>query len=385
MDKLGGKKVLFVITKSNWGGAQAYVLMLTKEAEAAGAEVVVALGGTGEAGARAGALAEKLKAAGIRTVFLSAFARDISLFREVHAFTELLQVIRTEKPDVLHLNSSKAGGLGALAGRIAGVPRIIFTSHGWAHREPRSFIKRMAIWILSYLTAQLSHIVIVVSEKDYADGRAFASQKKLKLIRNGISPFALLEREDARAELIKKDVGLSMDATWVLAVSELHPNKGIDVAIHAIADMKRSGVEAELVVLGGGQEYENLTQLAVTLGVSERVHLLGFTENARTYLRAADIYILPSRKEGLPFALLEAGYAGLPAVASNTGGIPEIIEDGVTGILVPTENGAALSSAIKDLISNTALREKYALALNEKIASEFSETQMMEDTFTLYI
>ena len=115
------RKILFVITKSNWGGAQRYVYDLAAALPKGEFEVVVALGGTGEASAQTGLLAERLKEASVRTIFLSSFTRDIYFFGEFKAFFELLKVIREERPDTLHLNSSKAGGIGSVAGRIAGV------------------------------------------------------------------------------------------------------------------------------------------------------------------------------------------------------------------------------------------------------------------------
>ena len=139
------EKILLIITKSNWGGAQHYVHTIATNLKKEGRDVVVGLGGTGLPGAPAGQLESRLQAEGIRTIFLPSFARDVSLFREWHAVIALVDLIKKERPQVLHLNSSKAGGLGALAGRIAGVPHIVFTAHGWAHREPVSALKRLII------------------------------------------------------------------------------------------------------------------------------------------------------------------------------------------------------------------------------------------------
>src|SRR3989344_3452956 len=167
MTTIVGKKILFVITKSNWGGAQTYVFRLAKSMREAGADVAGGLGGTGLPGAEAGMLKKKLAAESIRTLFLKSFARDISILREFHAFGELMRTIQKERPDILHVNSSKAGGLGALAGRLVGVPRVVFTAHGFPHREPRPFFARVLIWILSWLTITFSHKVIAVSVSDW--------------------------------------------------------------------------------------------------------------------------------------------------------------------------------------------------------------------------
>lgn len=384
---LSGKKVLLVITKSNWGGAQAYTYAVAEAIRDAGGEVAVVLGGTGEAGAATGLLSEKLTASGIRTIFLDSFARDISLAREPRAFASLVRIMRAEKPDVVHLNSSKAGGLGALAARIAGVPRIVFTAHGWAHREPRSALARSLITLASWITVVLCHSVIVVSRLDYDDAPASFLRHKLRLIPNGMDPFPMLTREEARAALGER-AAADLKAPWIVAVSELHPNKGLDVLIRAFASIDParapSSEGARLLLLGEGQERARLTDLIQSSGLESRAHLLGFVANARQYLAAADIYALPSRKEGMPLAVLEAGLAQLPVVASRVGGVPEIIMSGVTGLLVPSDDASALASALETLLKDSALREKLAEHLHHRVLRDFSQEQMIEKTFAVY-
>src|SRR3989344_8053798 len=224
MTTIVGKKILFVITKSNWGGAQTYVFRLAKSMREAEADVAVALGGTGLPGAEAGMLEKKLGAESIRTIFLKSFARDISVLREFYAFGELMRAIQKERPHVLHVNSSKAAGLGALAGRLVGVPRIVFTAHGFPHREPRPLFVRILIWIFSWLTISLSHKVIAVSSSDWHHAPVFFSRKKIDLVRNGISSFELVDRERARVGLRGYAPDLPQEGVWLLINAELHQN-----------------------------------------------------------------------------------------------------------------------------------------------------------------
>ncbi len=222
MEPISREKLLMVITKSNWGGAQSYVYELAKTYANQGHEVMVALGGTGAKGADTGQLAERLRAEQISVHFLRNFSRDVSFFQDFAAFFELVRLTAKIKPDVLHLNSSKAGGVGALAGRLSGVPTIIFTAHGWAHREfRRNFLSRFLIRLSSWATILLSHRVIVVSQLDYTDAPVLCSRKKLELIRNGIDKFELLSREEARQKL-SATVPIPSDCTWMLMLAELH-------------------------------------------------------------------------------------------------------------------------------------------------------------------
>ena len=174
------KKVLYVITKSNWGGAQRYVFELAINMKKLGYEVAVACGGKGE-------LVKKLQQAGIATYEVAGMERDISFLKEVKAIFSLIKIIRGYKPAVIHINSSKAGLLGTFVARLLRVPKIIFTAHGWPFLEPRKKMWRLMAWLGSYLTAIFSHQVILVSEYDLAHTNMFGIKSKCTVIHTAIS------------------------------------------------------------------------------------------------------------------------------------------------------------------------------------------------------
>lgn len=378
------KKILYVITKSNWGGAQQYVYTLATYAKEAGADVTVALGGTGKTGASGGLLEARLHEAGVRTIFLSSFARDIGIMREFSAFFELIRVLHREEPDVLHLNSSKAGGLGALAGRLMGVRRILFTAHGWAHAESRPQYQRGIIWIASWLTAQLCHKVIVISKNDLRHAPVLFSRRKMIVILNGSSSFPLLSRAEARNTISEHTADASAYSFWFLTLAELHPNKGLDTLIRAFGTVAKKHQNAALVLIGEGQSHAELVSLVHTLNLEKRVFFVGFISNARELLNASDVFVLPSRKEGLPFVILEAGQARLPVVATRVGALPEIIEDGVSGLLVPPDDTAELAEALLRMADDGELRERVRHALHARIIRDFSEETMFRTTTEIY-
>lgn len=381
---LAGRRVLYGITKSNWGGAQAYVTMLAKGARDAGAQVSVMGGGSDGRGTDSGKLFEALEAEGIRTVPLSSIGRNVQPSSDWQALKELISVIKQEQPDILHLNSSKMGLLGALAGRRAGVRHIIFTAHGWPHLEQRSPLWKLMAWAGSWLTIMLCSRVITVSDRDLRDSPTFFFRDKLRLIHNGIADFMRLAREDARAALEKRSHDLTKFPQWLMMNAELHHNKGIGVAIRALAELSHKHPGLALVVCGEGEARDYLTELALNLHVSSRVFLLGFLPNAKEYLAAGDIYLMPSSKEGLPLALLEAGLASLPVVASKVGGIPDVIEDHRTGLFMPRANTHILAKAIAYYLNNPDAAAAYGAALRNKVLKDFSEEQMLEKTLALY-
>jgi glycosyltransferase involved in cell wall biosynthesis len=164
------KKILLLITKSTQGGAQRYVFDLATALPAQQYDVVVAVGGEGELG-------DNLKKAGLKVYSLKSLKRNISITDDIRAFFSLLKIIRKERPDILHINSSKAGAFGTLIGRILRVPKIIFTSHGWAFNEDRPKWQKIVLKTIHWITIMLSHVTIVVARGTKAQMQWMGAQK----------------------------------------------------------------------------------------------------------------------------------------------------------------------------------------------------------------
>lgn len=385
MVDLKGKRILFAITKSNWGGAQSYVFALATRCAREGANVAVALGGTGLPGSDTGLLAARLREEGIRTRIVPALGREISPLHELKALKDLRDFLKEERPDVLHLNSPKAGALGALAGRLARVPRIIYTVHGWPHREPRPLLWKGVVRGASWITVLLCHAVIVVSELDYETSPALFLKRRIHVIHNGVPQIAYFSRDEARRFLAPAIPELARLPKWLLMTAELTRNKGIDIAIRAFAGVSTNIDDAALVIVGEGEDHAALLDLIDAYHLKQRVFLLGFVPEARTYLSAGTVFLLPSRKEGLPLVLLEAGLAALPVIASRTGGVPEIVEHGRSGLLVRPEDVDGLADAITRLLLDPDEARFLGTELREKVAKHFSEEEMLRKTAGLYV
>ncbi|MCH7597942.1 glycosyltransferase family 4 protein [Patescibacteria group bacterium] len=375
------KKILFVITKSNWGGAQRYVYDLATNLPKNTFEVVVAHGESGE-------LVDKLTSAGIHTIEVSYLNRDIKLFNELKVFRALLALYRKEKPDILHLNSSKIGGLGSLAGRVVHIQRIIFTAHGWAFNESRGSLLKLLIWFISWLTVMLSHIVITVSYKDTEQALSFPfiSAKKIHMIYIGIHVPILEARDTARPAITREAKAFSpKNVFWIGAIAELHKNKGLSYAIDACAKLDRTNHNFFFVIIGEGEERERLKSQIRDRGLENHIILAGHIANAGKLLSAFDIFILPSIKEGLPYALLEAGLNSLPVVASRVGGIPEVVEHNVSGLLTAPKDILAIKNSLETLLHDKRLRHSLGIALNKKVKQDFSFASELAETQTVYL
>jgi len=370
---MAGKKtkIFICITKSNWGGAQKYVYDLATNLPKEKFDVSVLLGGNGE-------LKNRLDLAGIKTLSLENSERDINIKRELNLFYELEEIFRKEKPDVIHLNSSKIGFVGALAGKAAGIKKIIFTGHGWAFNEDRDVLSKLFFMILHIITIVLSGKVIAVSELT-KNQIPSPFRKKMVVIRNGLREIVFKDKKIAQ-----KDLGIKTmvkNPIWIGTISELHKNKGLEYAIEAVSKIKENFV---FVIMGDGEEKTNLQTQIDKLGLNNKVFLVGRIEMASTYLKAFDILTLTSITEALPYFLLEAGAAGLPVIASDVGGIPEIIKNGKSGVLVESKDSDGIRKQIEFLAKNPEKARVLGTNLKEKVDKEFKLEDMVKKTVKLY-
>ena len=302
-------RILYVVTKSNWGGAQRYVYDLALAAQSGGHEVAVALGGGGE-------LLKRLREADITIFSLQSMQRDLSIGSDTGSLQELSKILRDYQPEVVHLNSSKAGGLGALAARRAGIKKIIFTAHGWPFEEKRSVFWRLFALLGSYATALLASSVIVVSKKDLRIGKRMPfAAFKMQLIYNGIDLTAPLGSGAVIREAFPE--GVKITGT----IGELTHNKNQI----ALIEEARINLEQYVAIVGEGEDRTYLTQKIKEYGLESRVKLFGFIPEAEV-LKGFDEFVLFSKKEGLPYVLIAARAAGLPIRASRVGGIPDILD-----------------------------------------------------------
>jgi len=374
------KKICYIITKGNWGGGQKYVYNLATSLPKDKFETFVI---TGEGKI----LKNKLEDKGVRVYEINSLKRDMSFISEIKTFWLIFKIVKKEKPDVLHLNSPKASGIGAVVGRILLMPNIIQTTHGWSFNENRNLLSRFLIYIFSWITVTLCDktIVIAKNEKKQALNMPFIRESKVALIRNGIEEIKYIEKNIVRDALLNRisvsKESMTKETIWLGTISELHKNKGLKHIINALANIKTPFL---FFVIGEGEEREYLENLIMRNGMQKKVFLVGFVDIANLYLKAFDIFTLTSIKEGLPYTLLEAGQAGLPIISSQIGGIPDIIDDGKNGLLNRKGDEKEIQKDIEYLILNPKVRAEFGKNIKQKIEKEFSVDQMLKKTLSLY-
>ncbi len=367
-------KILHVITKGNWGGAQRYVYDLASSLPKDHYNSVVVFG-------EGASLGEKLNAQEIPTISISSLKRDIHFWNEIQTAQELFQIFKREKPDIVHLNSSKIGAIGAVVARFAQVPKIIFTGHGWAWNEDRALPSKILITAIHWLTIQLCHTTIAVCKdvKRQILRLPFVPSQKIAVIPNGIGAITFEEKHAARSK-----IGGGSEKVWIGAIGELHRNKGFDILIDAFSKLDYEALNLGLYIIGEGEERKNLEALIAAKGLQEYVYLVGFVPQAATLLKAFDIFVMSSRTEAFPYVLLEAGLAQLPVIAPRVGGIPEIITHMKTGLLFDRGDAQELTRNIQRALRDTALVAEMSQAIRKEVENVYTIDHMVDETIAIY-
>jgi glycosyltransferase involved in cell wall biosynthesis len=290
---------------------------------------------------------------------------------------EIVAFLTGHPADVFHLHvgSGREDFDGARAARRAGVPAVVQTQHQpWLFRAPSKKVRFFRG------IAPVDRLIAVSNGEQLTYELIGVPPSSLVTVQNGIVPRgAGPGRDAARAEL-----GLPPDRLVVMNVGRLVRQKGQDLLIEAMPPLAARFPELAVVVIGEGSLRDRLTRQAVDLGVADVLHLPGHRTDARMLLDAADVFVLPSRQEGLPLVALEAMDAGLPVVGTQVLGTTEVVVDGETGMLVPPRDASALGDAMARLLADPQLRARYGEAGRRRYLAEFTAKRMAAETFAVY-
>ena len=360
-------RICLLVTQGGWGGAQRYVHDVAL-AMREHFDVTVAFGKEGN-----NELHRRLRESGVAVRPLRHLGRAIRPIADLIALFELVRLFNREKFDLIHTNSSKADILGTLAARLARPrPAVCATIHGWVFLEPLGRIRRLLYIFLERLAGRLRNQTIVLSERERIAGITFgiAPPERFTVIPLGLPQVTLYDRAAARRELISR-AHIPEQSFIIGTIANLYKTKGIDLLAQAVALL----ADVETIIIGEGPERFS--------AATPRFHFLGAIKDAHQLLAGFDIFVLPSRKEGFPYVLLEALQAGLPIVATDVGGVPAIIEHEKNGLLVPAGNVPLLARALSRLAIDQGLRSRLAAEARAS-AGQFPLDAMIRRTREAY-
>nr|WP_280712760.1 glycosyltransferase family 4 protein [Desulfobaculum xiamenense] len=303
-----------------------------------------------------GGLNDMVRAAGMPVRVIRHFVQPVAPVSDLRALFELVGVIRSGGYDIVHTHNSKAGFIGRLAAFIAGTPIVVHTVHGFAFHESESAPRRVLFCALERLAANWCHHMIFISRPLVEWARregVLRPGMAHSVIYSGIRLNLFRPVSRRRRRELRREMGLAPDAPVIGMVSKLWPGKGHDVLLRAFAALRQRMPRARLLIVGEGAERANLERLARSLGLGGAVVFAGFMADVRPAIGACDATVLPSLFEGMGRVLLESMAMGVPVIASEVGGIPDLVRHRENGLLVPPGNVRELALAMHHLLHDT--------------------------------
>lgn len=362
-------KIAHLITTLDVGGAEKHLLWLGAAQVARGHEVhVIWLKGQGSLG----------------PAFLDAgmLVHHVSMQRGAEvlaAVGALRRLLRELAPDLVHTHLLKADALGAWVAPRAGVPGLVSSKHN----DERALLSKLVGWVHGLLTRRVDRVIALSDHvARFVAQHGHVSPRKITRIYYGVDAEALLPSR-SRQE-VREQLGLADDVPVLVCVGRLAPQKDHPNLLAALARLPE---RVTLLVVGGdpfGDGVARLSALAEQLGVAGRTRMLGIRHDVPDLLAASDLFVLPSLWEGLGLVFLEAMAVKLPIVASNISAIPEVVDDGVSGWLVPPGDPVALAGAIESALNDNDDRLARGLAGYMRLLERFALPAMVDSTLELY-
>ncbi len=330
-----------------------------------------------------GDLADSLAGMGIET-FRVPLGAEISPGRDLAVIKTLVALLKRIRPDVLHAHSAKAGLAGRVSAWLAGVPAVVLTVHNTIFHHRRSRWRESIIALSERALAGLTDRIITVSE---ALGREIVVREKIDpakvvTIYNGIVPEEF--SRDPDRDFLQRITGIPAGKKIVGTVARLAPQKGVAHFIRAAAMMAKDSEEAVFLVVGDGPLRADLERLAGSLGLAERVFFAGERRDMPRIMPCLDVFVLASVTEGLPLTVLEAMAARRAVVATRVGGIPEVISDGVNGLLVDPGDVAGLAAAILALLGDRKKSRAMGERGRDTVLEKFTVEKMVGSMERVY-
>lgn len=379
------KRVLRIIGRLNVGGPAIHTVLLTQLLDPAQYKTLLVSGVEGPTEGSMRYLAEER---GVEPRIVPEMGREISLRHDIVALFKLIALMRREKPDIIHTHTAKAGTLGrtaALVGLFGRRKRIYHTFHGhvfhgyFSPRKTRVFIR------IEQILGRYTDRLIAVSERTKEDLVAYkiAPADKITVVPLGLDldPFTVCERY--RGEL-RRELQLPEDAVLIGLVARLVPIKGIHDFLEAAACVAAGYPQAVFLIVGDGEMRQELEEHARALGLQERVLFLGYRKDLPRIYADLDIVALSSLNEGLPVSLIEAMASECVVVSTSVGGVPNLIQDGETGFLVPPQNPGALAMALEEALAQPERWDEIGIRARQSALERFHVRRLVADIETLY-
>jgi len=375
--------VLHLITRLIVGGAQENTMYTADLLDKNKFNVSII---SGQQTGSEGSLIEEVIKRGIKLSIFPELVREINPIKDTFALVKLIIHLKAEKPQIIHTHSSKAGILGRLAAKIAGIPIIIHTVHGWSFHDQMPVITKIIYIILERLSAIFSDALICVSERDIEKGLSshIGEKNKYSLIRSAI-PLEEFQKSSSNRLKIRKELGIPEQSTVIGNIGRFSEQKNPLDWIKIAAKIANQDPDCRFLMVGDGPLRQKVLSLCHDLMIQDRLVLPGLRRNVPELFSAIDVFLLTSLWEGLPRVIPQAMSMEIPVIAYQIDGIDEVIIHGETGYLVKPGMISEAANYCIQLINNPSIRLAMGSKGKKHIDKDFDISLMIHDIENLYI
>jgi glycosyltransferase involved in cell wall biosynthesis len=372
--------VLHVITRLTLGGSSENTIAQVVSLTRAGYDCSLAVG---LAESETDSVADARRR-GCAIVDVPALGRELAPFRDVAVLRHLWRLLRARRPAIVHTHSSKAGFIGRLAARLAGVPIVIHQPHGHIFYGYFGAARTGLYLGLERLAARWCDRIIALTDHGIDEHllRGVGRRAQYVAVPSGVPTAEIRARAPGRAAA-RARLGVGPDDLVILGVGRLVAIKGFDLLVDALARVRAELPAAHVVLVGDGPQRHRLAARAAEIGVADRVRFVGPSRDVPAYLAAADVLVAPSRNEGMGRVLVEAMALGVPVIGAAAGGIPSVVGRDESGRVIPVDDVGALAGALAELGRDAALRAKLGEAGRAR-AEQFSLAEAERRLLDLY-
>ena len=328
---------------------------------------------------------QRLKSEDIKFIQCPSLVRRINIIKDLKALFDIWRIIKKYNPLIVHTHSSKAGLLGRLAAKLAGVPIIVHSPHGHVFVGYFGPVKTKIFIILERLVSRIPDKMIALTHREKEDHirLRIGSEDKFVIIHSGVELNKFKDMPLNETQNFKRKLGLPENALIIGTSGRLEPVKGPEFLIKAASSIISQYPNTFFLFAGDGSLSQDLKKKALDLGIEKNIVFLGWREDVAKIISIFDVFCLPSLNEGMGRVLVEAMALGKPIVASNAGGIPDLVTHGKNGFLVPPKNSNELAKYIQILLEDKEKRVKMGLA-GKQMTMNFSKEIMVKKIAELY-
>jgi glycosyltransferase involved in cell wall biosynthesis len=377
-------RVLRVIARLNVGGPALHVTYLARGLADRGYETTLVAGDVGRGEASMAFVADR---AGVDVVRLRGLSRELSPLRDAVAAWRLARIIRKVRPDVVHTHTAKAGAVGRMAALLAGPrrPVVVHTFHGHVLRGYFGRAGTLVFRAIEMVLARVTDRLVAVSPevRDELVSLGVARPERFSVIRLGIELEPRVAFDGDVVE-IRRRLGIGEETFVVGWFGRMTAVKRTDDLSTALAALRERGVDALLLLVGDGDDRDRLEQRAHELGLARSCLFLGYQEDVAAWYAICDAIVLTSASEGTPVTIIEALAAGRAVVATAVGGVPDVVDDGETGFLVPAGDTDALAERLELLARDPGRRAEMGRTGRERVLRRYAVERLVDDVDVLY-